>query len=49
MPFDLTRGELTLVALISALIYLAGFLPRIATRLAGSPDEDGAEREGPSG
>jgi len=45
VPFDLTRGELVLVAFISALIYLAGLLPRIATRLAGPPD-GGEGRDG---
>lgn len=36
MVFDLTRGEIVFVAFVFALIYLAGFLPKIAARVSGS-------------
>ena len=36
MTLGLTRGEILLVVFIFALVYLAGLLPRIAARLAGS-------------
>ena len=32
----MTRGEILLTAFIFALVYLAGLLPKIAARLAGS-------------
>jgi hypothetical protein len=36
--FDLTRGEIILVAFILGLVYLAGLLPKIATALAGKDE-----------
>jgi hypothetical protein len=37
----LTRGEIILVAMIFALIYAAGLVPKIAARLAGSKGNPG--------
>lgn len=36
MIFGLSSGEIVFVAFLFALIYGAGFLPKIAARLAGS-------------
>jgi len=36
----MTRGEIILGAFIFFLIYVAGLLPKIAARLAGSADSD---------
>jgi hypothetical protein len=41
VSFDLTRGETILVAIIFAMIYSSGFLPKIAKALAG---EEGAAK-----
>ena len=38
MSFDLTRGEMILVAFIFALIYSSGFLPKLVKALAGKED-----------
>jgi len=35
VSFDLTRGEIILVAFIFGLIYSSGFLPRLVKALAG--------------
>lgn len=35
MTFGLTRGEILLIAFIFALVYGAGLLPKLATRLSG--------------
>lgn len=44
MPsFDLTRGEIILVAFIFALIYSSGFLPKLVKALAGKGDAGGAK------
>jgi hypothetical protein len=48
--FDLTRGEFTLVAIISALIYAAGLLPRFVAKLSGAgPSGRAAEANGEAG
>ncbi|MBX3210578.1 MAG: hypothetical protein KF850_00950 [Labilithrix sp.] len=46
MILGLTRGELVLVAFIFGLIYTAGFLPKIAARLAGRTDGSPAKSKG---
>lgn len=38
MSFDLTRGEIMLVAFILGLVYISGLLPKIAARLAGKEE-----------
>lgn len=38
VSFDLTRGEIMLVAFILGLVYLSGLLPKIAARLSGKDD-----------
>ena len=38
MTFDLTRGEIILVAFILGLVYISGLLPKIAARLAGKEE-----------
>jgi hypothetical protein len=38
MSFDLTRGEIILVAFIFGLIYSSGFLPRLVNALAGKEE-----------
>ena len=39
--FDLTRGEIILVAFIFALIYSSGFLPKLVKALAGKEESGG--------
>ena len=41
VSFDLTRGEIILVAFIFGLIYVSGFLPRIVNALAGKDEAKG--------
>jgi len=38
VSFDLTRGEMILVAFIFGLIYSSGFLPKLVNALAGKED-----------
>lgn len=42
VSFDLTRGEIILVAFIFALVYLSGLLPKIAARFSGASGASGA-------
>jgi Sec-independent protein translocase protein TatA len=48
VTFGLTRGELILIAFIFALVYGAGFLPKLAARLSRASGKtrgkDGAPR-----
>lgn len=43
MSFDLTRGEIILVAFIFGLIYGAGFLPKLVKALVGKEDAAGGQ------
>lgn len=38
MSFDLTRGEIILVAFILGLVYASGLLPKVVKALAGKED-----------
>jgi hypothetical protein len=41
MLFGMTRGEIGLVVFIFALVYAAGFLPKVASRLAAALGKEG--------
>ncbi|MBX3233777.1 MAG: hypothetical protein KIT84_09080 [Labilithrix sp.] len=46
MSFDLTRGEMMLIAFILGLVYFSGLLPKIANALSRAP---APEEEPPKG